>query len=221
MNNNKDTMPAVKKFWNDIAVDFDAIYTGENKSAVARSLDKIFRKDIYQRFDWVMNNSGDVRGKSVCDVGCGSGRFVAQLAKNGASRVVGVDVAANMLKLADTLAQREGVRDVCDFVHTDVLDWKTKELFDLVIGIGFWDYIADPPERLNLIRSFTRERFLSAWPRYWTWRMPIRKVRLTMEGCPVYFFTKKQVYKLLEDAGFRVVSCEVIGKLFCVDARPI
>jgi predicted RNA methylase len=221
MTTNKDTMPAVKKFWNDIAVDFDAIYTGENKGAMARALDKIFRKDIYQRFDWVMKTAGDVRGKTICDIGCGSGRFVAQLAKNGASRVVGVDVAPNMLKLADTLTRREGVRDVCEFIHTDVLDWKTQEVFDTTIGIGFWDYIADPPERLRIIRSLTREKFLSAWPRYWTWRMPVRKVRLTVQGCPVYFFRRAQVYKFLEDAGFRVVSCEVIGKLFCVDARPV
>ena len=216
----KDTMPAVKKFWNDIAVDFDAIYTGANKSAFSRTLDKVFRKDIYERFDWVMRKSGDVRGKTICDIGCGSGRFVAQLAKNGARRVVGVDVAPNMLTLADQLTREQGVRDVCDFVHADVLDWKTPEKFDITIGIGFWDYIAHPPERLRIIRDLTKEQFLSAWPRFWTWRMPVRKVRLTVKGCPVYFFRREQVYRYLEEAGFRVESCEVIGKLFCVDARP-
>jgi hypothetical protein len=29
------------------------------------------------------------------------------------------------------------------------------------------------------------------------------------------------VRKMIEDAGFKVVSCEVVGKLFCVDARPV
>jgi len=216
----KDTMPAVRKFWNDIAVDFDAIYTGAEKSALSRAMDRIFRKDIYQRFDWVMQNSGDVKGKVICDIGCGSGRFVAQFAKDGARRVVGVDVAANMLKLADALTVKEGVRSACEFVHTDVLDWKTDEKFDVTIAIGFWDYIADPRVRLKLIHGLTKERFLSAWPRYWTWRMPVRKVRLTVQGCPVYFFTRSQVYRMLEEAGFKVHSCEVVGKLFCVDARP-
>lgn len=216
----KDTMPEVRRFWNDIAVDFDAIYTGKNKSALSRTLDRIFRRDIYERFDWVMRKSGDVRGKTIADIGCGSGRFVAEFAKKGAKHVVGIDVAPNMLKLADDLTKEAGVRDVCEFIHTDVIDWKRDDKFDITIGIGFWDYIADPPARLKIIRKMTNEQFLSAWPRYWTWRMPVRKVRLTLQGCPVYFFRRQQVYDYLEGAGFRVESCEVVGKLFCVDARP-
>jgi SAM-dependent methyltransferase len=214
-----DTMPQVRRFWNDIAQDFDAIYTGQGKSGISRTLDRVFRKDIYQRFDWVMQKTGDVRGKSICDVGCGSGRFVAEFAKNGASRVVGVDVAPNMLKLARDLVDSRGVGQPCEFVHADVIDWKPKEKFHTTIAIGFWDYIADPNERLRLIRKFTTNQFLSAWPRYWTWRMPVRKVRLSVAGCPVYFFKKHQVEHMIQSAGFEIKSCETVGKLFCVDAR--
>jgi 2-polyprenyl-3-methyl-5-hydroxy-6-metoxy-1,4-benzoquinol methylase len=215
-----DTMPQVRQFWNQIATDFDAIYTGQGKSGLSRAMDKILRKDIYERFDWVMRKSGDVRGKSICDIGCGSGRFIAEFAKNGARRVVGVDVAPNMLTLAQQLVQERGVAGPCEFVHSDVIDWKTNEKFDETIAIGFWDYIAEPAERLRIIRKMTNEKFLSAWPRYWTWRMPVRKIRLGLAGCPVYFFKRGEVIEMIEDAGFRVESCEVVGKLFCVDARP-
>ena len=217
----QDNMPQVARFWNDIASDFDAIYTGK-KGPVGRALDQWLRKDIYQRYDWVMEKSGDVKGKRICDVGCGSGRFVTELAKRGAAHVTGIDVAPSMLKLAQELVDKDGVAGVCDFVHTDVLNWKTNEKYDETIAIGFWDYIMEPPERLRIIRSFTTEKFLSAWPRFWTWRMPVRKVRLQyIQGCPVYFFTKPQVIKMIEDAGFKVTSCEVVGKLFCVDAKPV
>jgi ubiquinone/menaquinone biosynthesis C-methylase UbiE len=216
----EESMVKVKKFWNDIAQDFDAIYTGDKKSAIARTMDRLFRKDIYQRFDWVMRKAGDVRGQTVCDIGCGSGRFVAEFARRGAQRVVGVDVAPNMLKLASDLVAEQGTSSVCEFVHADVVDWNTSEKFDTTIAIGLWDYIEHPAERLRIIRRMTRGKFLSAWPRFWTWRMPVRKIRLTIAGCPVYFFRRAQVYQLLEEAGFRVETCEVIGKLFCVDARP-
>ena len=216
----KDTMPQVARFWNDIAQDFDAIYSGK-KNPVARSLDQWLRRDIFQRFDWVMERTGDVRGKTICDIGCGSGRFVSALARKGASHVTGVDVAPEMLKLAHDLAVKEGVAGQCDFVHADVLNWKTDQKFDHVIAIGFWDYIAEPPGRLKVIRNLTKEKFFSAWPRYWTWRMPVRKVRLSVQGCPVYFFKRQQVEQYLHETGFEILDFRTVGKLFCVESRPV
>jgi SAM-dependent methyltransferase len=220
MTTKPDNMPQVKQFWNDVAHQFDAIYTGE-KGLVARSLDKWLRRDIYQRFDWVMERSGDVHGMQICDVGCGSGRFVTALAQRGAAHVTGIDIAPEMLTLARQLTTKDGVIGRCTFINTDVIDWRTQEKFDETIAIGFWDYIAEPKSRLDVIRSITKGRFLSAWPRAGTWRVPIRKVRLGALGCPVYFFRKDDVYRMLQDAGFRVDSCEVIGQLFCVAATAV
>ena len=216
-----DTMAQVARYWNSIAEEFDSIYTGKNKSAVGRALDRYFRADIYGRFEWVMHNCDELRGRSICDIGCGSGRFVAEFARRGAGHVTGVDVAPEMVRLAEEVVKTAGVADRCDFAVSDVLNWTPNRKFDVTIAIGFWDYIANPAERLRLIRSFTTGRFLSAWPRFWTWRMPVRKVRLEVLGCPVYFFRKRQVYQMIEDAGFRVESCDVVGKLLCVDARPL
>jgi hypothetical protein len=127
-----------------------------------------------------------------------------------------------MIRLARDLLARDGRANQCDFIVSDVLNWKTSQTYDVTIAIGFWDYIQDPPERLRLIRKLTKEKFLSAWPRFWTWRMPVRKVRLQyILGCPVYFFRRKQIVAMLREAGFEVVRCDAVGKLFCVEARPI
>lgn len=217
----RDTMPQVAQYWNATARTFDAIYTGAGKHPLARFLDRFFRSDIYQRFDWVMEKSASVRGKTICDIGCGSGRFVTEFAQRGAGRVTGIDVAPEMLKLARSLVERGDVEQQCDFVLGDILNWKTDRTFDITIAIGLWDYIADPLGRLVAIRKLTHGTFLSAWPRFWTWRMPVRKLRLQyLSGCPVYFFRKAQVRRLLEHAGFRVISIERVGKLFCVEAHP-
>src|SRR5690348_9449502 len=58
----------IAEYWDRIAPQFDAIYSGK-KSPLARSLDRWLRRDIYQRFDWVMRKAGDVRNLTVCDVG--------------------------------------------------------------------------------------------------------------------------------------------------------
>ena len=159
-------------------------------------------------------------GKTVCDIGCGSGRFVADLAERGAVHVTGVDVAPEMLRLAAELVERAQVSDRCDLVLGDILDLKLDRSYDLTIAIGFWDYIPDPTRRLSRIRGMTRGKFLSAWPRKWTWRAPIRKLRLGLLGCPVYFFSRGDVESYLSAAGFRVLRVDVVGKLFCVEAEP-
>jgi len=213
-----DDARQVAQYWDRIAPEFDSIYSGR-KSALARALDRWLRRDMYQRFDWVMNNACNPTDETVCDVGCGSGRFVSALAKKGA-RVTGVDFAPEMLRLARELARREGVADKCHFVLSDILDWTTSERFDLVIAIGFWDYVADPMPRLKNIRRLTRGTFLSAWPRAGTLRMALRTARLKVAGCPVYFWREEQVQKCLRHAGFSVDSTEIIGQLYCVKASP-
>jgi len=209
----------IASYWDRIAPSFDAIYTGR-KSAAGRALDHWLRRDMYERFDWVMRRAGDVRGKTVCDVGCGSGRFVAALARRGA-KVTGVDFAPSMLAMAREVVRQEGVADRCDFVESDVLDWQSGRLYDLTIAIGFWDYVENPLQRLRVIRGMTAGRFLSAWPRARTFRARLRKARLTVAGCPVYFWSRTEVDEYLKQAGFRVDSCEVHGQLYCVEASAV
>jgi len=215
----QDESRQIAQYWDQIAPEFDTIYSGR-KSALKRALDQWLRRDMYQRLDWVMSKAGEVGGSTVCDVGCGSGRFVSPLAQRGAS-VTGLDFAPHMLELARQLVSKDGVADRCKFVLSDILDWKTEDKFDLVIAIGFWDYVADPLERLQVIRTITRGRFLSAWPRAGTWRAAIRKRRLHAAGCPVYFWTYAQVEDLLQRAGFKVTTSEVDGQLFCVESVSV
>ena len=215
----QDEARQVAEYWDRIAPEFDSIYTGK-KNPLARTLDRWLRRDMYERFNWVMRGAGNIEGLNVCDVGCGSGRFVSALAQRGA-RVVGLDFAPTMLQLAEDLAKRDGVAERCEFVLSDVLDWKTRRQFDLVIAIGFWDYVADPLPRLQVIRNISQGRFLSAWPRAGTWRAAARKARLSVAGCPVYFWTRSQVDEYLRRAGFRVESCEIYGQLYCVESTVL
>ena len=217
---NAETAEEVQRYWNDVAPDFDTIYTGE-KSGFARMLDNVFRADIQGRFDWSIEKGGDLAGKSACDIGCGTGRLAAAYAEKGASRVVGVDTAPNMLDIARQVATQTGVADRCEFVEGDALDWNPGEKFDITLAIGLWDYIPDPLPRLKAIQAITADRFLSSWPRFWTWRAPVRKVRLTIAGCPVFFFRSGELERLYAEAGFRIEAMDVVGKLFCVDARPL
>src|SRR2546429_8437661 len=131
----QDEARQVAEYWDRIAPEFDSIYTGK-KNPLARTLDKWLRRDMYERFNWVMGAAGNIEGRNVCDVGCGSGRFVSALAQRGAN-VVGLDFAPTMLQLAQELANRDGGAGGGEIVVLDILDLENKRSIFLVIAICF------------------------------------------------------------------------------------
>ena len=191
-------------FWNASGQGFRLhLYRREQERLCGRFLDRVLRKDVYQRFDWVMDQCGDLAGKTACDIGCGPGHFVSEFAQRGAALCMGLDIAPNMLALASDRALHAGVAQRCEFALSDVAEWKTNHRFDLTVAIGLWDYIQDPRKQLRHIRRLTRGRFLSAWPRLWTWRMPIRKMRLHyLQKCPVDFYRQPEVCRMLRTRHF-------------------
>jgi 2-polyprenyl-3-methyl-5-hydroxy-6-metoxy-1,4-benzoquinol methylase len=59
--------------------------------------------------------AGDLRGRSVLDVGCGEGRSSALLAKLGAT-VMGIDISPGSIEVARRRAELDGVADRTSFV---------------------------------------------------------------------------------------------------------
>jgi SAM-dependent methyltransferase len=209
----------VLAYWDRAAASFDAIYTG-NKPGWARFLDKSLRRDMYERFDWVMKNSGDLNGKSVCDLGCGTGRYVIAYAQSGAQRVLGIDGAPSMVQRASSLIQQARLQDKAEVKEYPILNCPEEEVFDITIAVGVFDYTQYSVPFLEKIRRITGSRFLSTFPRFWTYRMPIRTVRLGLLGCPVYFYTEKQIRAVHEKAGFICERIERLGAIYCVLAVP-
>jgi hypothetical protein len=69
------------------------------------------------------------------------------------------------------------------------------------------------------MREVSADKAILAFPRFWTWRAPIRKLRLMLRGCPVYFYTRAKVNRLCKEAGFGRVEITRVGKLHCVVAH--
>jgi len=209
----------VLAYWDGAASTFDAIYTGA-KPRWARFLDQFLRRDMYERFDWVLRNSGELNGRSVCDLGCGTGRYVITYAQAGARRVLGIDGAPRMVDRASFLIRQAGVQDRAEVRNSNILDYTGDETFDIAIAVGVFDYMRDPRPVLEKIRRIAGSRFLATFPRFWTYRTPIRRIRLGILGCPVYFYTAGQVKALLAGAGFTCQLIERVGAIYCVLGFP-
>jgi 2-polyprenyl-3-methyl-5-hydroxy-6-metoxy-1,4-benzoquinol methylase len=205
---------AQRAFWNSEADAFQRIYT-HRKSPFANKLDQIFRKDMYERYTFTIEHCEPVKDRKFLDVGCGNGMYSLELARRGAAKVIGIDIAEVMIDLCRKSSQEKNLDDRCTFIQTDLLDYKPDTTFDVSFGIGLFDYISDPLPVLKRMREVSTDKAIMAFPRLWTWRAPVRKVRLARKGCDVYFYSKARIEELLREAGFSRQEIVKVGKLYC------
>lgn len=217
MISNANEIVTQRNYWNREVNDFHSIYSHQ-KSNFARFLDNVFRKDMYERFVFTMENSWPIAYRNFLDVGCGSGVYSLEFARKGAASVTGLDIAENMLDICRKSAASEGLEDRCSFLHTDLLEYNSDTKFDVTIGIGLFDYISEPLPVLKKMRQVTKGKAILSFPRLWTWRAPVRKARLALKDCPVFFYTKSKIGSLLKEAGFADYEITKVGKLHCVVA---
>jgi 2-polyprenyl-3-methyl-5-hydroxy-6-metoxy-1,4-benzoquinol methylase len=179
---------------------FDAIYD-DRKGLVGRFVDNFWRGVVRRRLDLAVQLLQPLAGKHVLDVGCGSGRFCVAFAREGATRVLGVDFAPAMIQLAEESAHRAGVADHCEFRLGAFPDVVGDESFDVTTAIGFFDYIAEPGHFIAQMDRRTRTTMVMSFPKAREWRVPIRRLRFWLRGCPLFLYSEAQVRGLLADAG--------------------
>ena len=213
-----DEIQTQRAFWNSEADAFQKIYT-HRKSRFANTLDQIFRKDMYERYTFTIENCEPIKDRTFLDVGCGNGMYSLELGRKGAAKVVGIDISEVMIDVCRKSTKEQNLSDRCTFIQTDLLDYKPEATFDVSFGIGLFDYISNPLPVLKRMREVSTDKAILAFPRLWTWRAPVRKVRLARKGCDVYFYSKARIEQLLSDAGFSRQEVVKVGKLYCVVAH--
>lgn len=101
-----------------------------------------FRK--YIEIPSLLKAVGALRGLCLLDIGCGSGLYTREFARQGAAQVVGTDVAEGMIDFARRRDQDESLgihyllRDSMSVVES--IDFELDEQFDLVTAIYVLPY---------------------------------------------------------------------------------
>lgn len=95
-------------------------------------------------------------GARVLDMACGTGRHSVELARRGFS-VVGVDIASDLLEIANRAAEAESVDDV-SFVQVDLRELDFEDEFDLVLSLndGAVGYFETEEENKRLFEVVAR-----------------------------------------------------------------
>jgi len=203
-----------REYWEGAAQEFDTFYK-KDKDFLRRAIDQTFRKGMKDRIILTLQECRNIRGKSVLDIGCGSGRIAVELAKKGA-RVVGLDISEKMLKIASSMASKSRVEENCDFVHGNFATHDFSEKFDITLALGFFDYTEDPRPHLQKMSSLTREKALMSFPAKFAFQVPIRMIWLRSRNQPVYFYIKKELTQLLSQQFARFKIEDISAGYFCV-----
>ena len=201
----------VRRFFSAFAAQWDSLYGGR-RNVFWRAFDHAFRRDVSERYQLTFEQLDmDLTGTTVLDIGCGSGIYCLEAVRRGAARVVGIDIADDMIALARERCAQEGRGDVCEFV---IGEFPPKRAIphlsmtcDYAIVMGVMDYVPDANAFVAALRPLVRRSAIISFPgRHWL-RGPLRQYRYRALGrCAVYNYDQASVVAACTGAGFRKVQ---------------
>lgn len=103
--------------------------------------------------EWYSYNKmlGDISQKSVLDLACGEGFYSRRLKRKGAGKVVGVDISAEMIRLAREQEQHHPLG--IDYLLGDALTLGSIGKFDLVVASYLLNYAQTKAQLLKMFQT--------------------------------------------------------------------
>jgi cyclopropane fatty-acyl-phospholipid synthase-like methyltransferase len=212
------TEQRVREHFEADAPRFDAIYD-EEKGRFARFVDDVWRGVVRKRLELALERLAPLEGKSILDVGTGSGRYCLAYAQNGARRTVGIDFAEGMIDLARSHAARLGLEDRCEFIVGPFPEALPPERFEAASAMGFFDYVPNAAELVRAMRERVDSTLIMSFPKRHEWRVPVRRLRFLLMRCPLYLYSADDVRRVLSDAGIGAYDWIDLGRDYVVVAR--
>ncbi len=134
----------LKKFYSDVYV-----RKGEKKHYTKLIFSKTKipneEREVLQEINW--------RGKTVLDVGCGTGLLCFQIARRGAKKIVGIDFARGAIEVARSTYQHPRLGYFCE----DIKDHHGR--YDVIVSLGTLEHMDNPFSMLKRLK----ERHLKPW----------------------------------------------------------
>jgi SAM-dependent methyltransferase len=191
----------VRRRFREKAQAFDDLYEDE------RPLVRLLRPGLLRRRQLAEETVRAYRHPRVLDVGCGSGRIGEFVLEAGAGPYLGIDFSEPMIDLARERIERYG--DRASLVLGDFIDASVKGPFDVILAVGFFDYIPDPDRFTNRMFELCAPGgcVVGSFPTWSLVKGPIRKLRYEVIGdCPIFNYSRQQLEQLFGDSGFERVE---------------
>lgn len=188
-------MKAQKKYWDKKIREWSAVsYDKTLKASLIEILAIPFR-GADKRVSIALSLLGPmIGGKTVLFLGCGVGNECFDILKYKPKTVIGIDISSVAVRAAQRAAKKRSVEKKVRFEVADVGDVKRLPKADVIIGLGFIDYLTKS-ELTNLFRLTSPHMYLfSFFEKKISLFNLIHEIYVKSQGCPGAFkYSREQV----------------------------
>ena len=204
---------STKSFFDGYSVDFDSIYGDgifdRKRSLFERITDRLFRGAMKIRFEYVGNSISHLPpNSSILDAGCGGGVYLHFLIGQDCQTLsyTGFDFAPSMLELAKKRSLALQLSDRTTLTLNGIDDFDSVQKYDLVIAMGFFDYMKNPKSALEKLIDFSKGEVIISIPKANHWLAAQRKIRYKLRDCELNLYTDKQLDLLLDQYKYEITD---------------
>lgn len=210
---------AASRYFSSFALDYHRAFEGTGENFLHRTLNRLFRRKTFALRTRVVEDilaDHGLQGRTVVDVGCGSGEISLIAARLGAESVTGFDIVPDMIALAKAQAAASPWPDRFEFLVRDVVRDAVPPA-DVTLIVAVIEYYADVTAPLTRLAEGTRELLVVVDTRGPLWRRMMRYALARYKGFNLYYHPPDDVARIVTAAGFREAR-RVSGHSFTVMA---
>ena len=100
----------------------------------------------------ILDNAGVSEGKTVLDVACGTGVLIPDYLSRKVDSVLGVDISAEMVKIAREKHQQKNVQFLC----ADIEAVDLRQQFDCIVVYNAFPHFPDPQNLIHTLASMLK-----------------------------------------------------------------
>jgi ubiquinone/menaquinone biosynthesis C-methylase UbiE len=210
---------AATRYFSSFALDYHRAFEGTGENFLHRTLNRLFRRKTFELRTRVVEDvlaHHGLQGKTVLDVGCGSGEISLIAARLGAKSVTGIDIVPEMIALAKSQAASSPWPERFEFAVRDAVHDPLPQS-DVTLIVAVIEYYADIGDFLTRVARGTGELLIIVDTRGPLWRRMLRYGLARYKHFNLYYHPADEVAGTVTASGFREAR-RVIGHSFTVMA---
>jgi len=199
----EEEVRTAQRYFGSFADDYHRAFDGGGANPLHHAINRLFRRKTFvrrtARIEELLEEYG-VAGKTVLDLGCGSGEVSIMAARLGAT-VVGLDIVDDMIAIARAGAEAAGVGDRTTFRVANIVDGVLPRA-DVTMMVGVIEYYSDLDRLLTKACAATDGLLVIVDTRGPLWRRTLRRVLARLKRFYLYYRDPREVAAIVARQGF-------------------